>query len=531
MDVAVMREIRACAAGLALGIVALLATATSARAQLAYGQLTITSDPPGATVTIDGEQMEGEFTPWGPAELPEGHHIISLRHPQFTAPQVLKVTIRSGAPAKVHARFTVPVPPAVGEPRLPPVSPPVQTKAPVRTGGLQIESIPSGAKVFLEGERRGTTPVELQALREGVYAVRLEADGFPARTTSVQVVAGKTIATVVPLNHEKRRTNSGWIDPRTLVWVLGGLGVTLSVVIVLVWRRSPRAVGTGWSNDDDDRLIVGDYVVDRTDVIAEGGMCTLYRGHPRNGRRETVAVKIPHGQYQRDPEFIAAFKHEGALGRELHNENIIKIYDSDTTPGGLAYIVMEYVEGVDLNKQIANGLSLQDAVEIATQIARALDYAHSKQVVHCDIKPGNVLARAGRPPRVVLTDFGIARAGHQTNPSGDVITGTPDYMAPEVIMRRPPSPGSDLYALGVVLFEMLARRKPFDAPNNDPNKIMDMHLGYAPPSVSAINPKVPRALEAIVMRLLAKAPEQRYPSAAALINDLQAFARMYAATA
>lgn len=556
-------EWRVCALLVGLSFVALTVSRTDA--QLAYGQLKVTSEPSGSAVVVDGEEMRDkdgnpEVTPWGPAELPEGIHVVTLRHPQFPQPRTLNVTIRADRPATPHVRFGSPLPgpggpavalpgsslPAPGGPPLelsprsaPPSAasprpgstpaPPPKPAATTRAGGLQIESVPSGATVFLEGERRGTTPIELQALREGVYTVRLEAAGLPPRTTSIEVVAGRTIATVVPLKREKHSTGSSVFNARTVVAGLVGTGGVLVALIAVAWRRARPGRGTGWRHESNQLLIVGDYVADLNDVIAEGGMATLYRGRRRTGRPEVVAVKIPHLQYQHDPEFIAAFRHEGNFGRMLHNENIIKIHATDTTPGGVTYIVMEYIEGVDLHRLIASGLSIEDAVDIATQVARALDYAHSKQVVHCDVKPGNILVRNGRPPRVVLTDFGIARAAHQTNPSGDVITGTPDYMAPELVMRRPPGASSDLYALGVVLFEMLARRKPFEAPDSDPHKIMDMQLGEKPPLLSSLNPKVPPMLESIVMTLLAKPADNRYPSAEALINDLQSFARTYAA--
>jgi serine/threonine-protein kinase len=524
--------------------VTLLAMSVGAAAQrVANGQLTITSDPAGSAITLDGLEMP-EVTPWGPVELPEGQHIVILRHPDFPdRPKRVQVTVRAGTMVTAHAKFgngttagSAPPIPALPDrfPATPPPAPPrvVVTPPPAaRMGALRIESVPDGAAVFIDGERKGFTPLDQPSIKEGSYNVRLEADGYPPRTATVRVVAGKMLSTKLTLARERPQAPAGIPDVKVLVIALVVTSGVLIALIAFATRRRTRGT-TGsepsWSGSAGP-LIVGDYGVDRNAVIAVGGMATLYKAMRRTGRREVVAVKIPHPQYQSDADFIEAFRREGGLGEMLHNENIIKIHDSGTTAQGVTYIAMELVEGVDLHRLISSGLSIEDAVDIATQIGRALDYAHSKQVFHCDVKPGNVLLRGPRPYRVVLTDFGIARAGHQTNPSGDVITGTPDYLAPEVIMRRPPGAASDLYALGIVLYEMLAKRKPFVVPDNDPKKIMDLQISSPPPPLASLNGKVPATLESIVMRLLAKAPEDRYPSAEALINDLQSFARKYSA--
>ncbi len=507
-------------------------------AALSYGALVITSEPEGALVSIDGQDMrdaEGrpEVTPWGPAEMPEGGHVVVLRHPRFRASaKEIRVQLQADVTRTVRVSWLPTNAPHVpSSPPPPPTSHARPNPEPSShgTGSVRVDSVPPGASVFVDDVRRGLTPLDLRHIPEGEHQLRFELAGFPPQLTTVRLVGGQTIA----MSHMFTRVGQprcSWCDPR--MWFGGLVGLSCALIAILVRavrprsraaprQRTPAAGGARWT-------VLGDYEVDLGAPIATGGMAAVYRGRRRGGSREAVAIKIPHEAHQKDATFIDAFLREGRFGLTLHNENIVRIIGAEVSPDGLTYIAMEYVDGDDLATVTAQGLSIADAVAIAIQIGQALDYAHSKRVIHGDIKPSNILVRRGRPYRVVLTDFGIAGAVSQTSGTGDIVTGTPAYMAPEIVRRGPPTVATDLYAVGVVLYEMLTRHNPFAAVDGDSYRTMEAHTSVRPPSPEQLNPDTPPELAAIVMKLLAKRSHDRYGSAEELINALKAFTRRYA---
>lgn len=220
-----------------------------------------------------------------------------------------------------------------------------------------------------------------------------------------------------------------------------------------------------------------------------------------------------------------------AAGR-LSHPHIITIYDANTE-GGLTYIAMEYLQGRELSRLLAreHPFELNDIATIIWKVADALDYAHRNDVVHRDIKPANIFMVGENQPKIV--DFGIARSPNrvadqyaQTNDAPytlfhNNILGTPTYMSPEQACGEPADARSDIYALGAVMYEMLAGRKPFQS--RDTEKLLQMIALKTPPAPHEVNPEVPEALSQIVMKAMQKRPEKRYQHAHEMANDIKRY--------
>ncbi|MDI7252492.1 MAG: PASTA domain-containing protein, partial [Actinomycetota bacterium] len=254
--------------------------------------------------------------------------------------------------------------------------------------------------------------------------------------------------------------------------------------------------------------------------LGSGGMADVYLADDLLLERE-VAVKVLHPQYAADPAYIQRFRHEAQAAANLNHPNIVNIYDWGNE-GDLYYIVMEYVEGRDLKEVLRNeGRILPErAAEITAEVCAALQFAHRHNLVHRDIKPHNIfLTSIGQ---VKVMDFGIAREG---NGSGftqtGVVMGTPQYISPEQAQGGPVDGRSDIYSLGVVLYEMLTGRVPFDDPNPVTVAYRQVREDPIPPSV--IDPEIPPALEAVVMKAMAKNPANRYQTAQEMKADLLRF--------
>ena len=236
-----------------------------------------------------------------------------------------------------------------------------------------------------------------------------------------------------------------------------------------------------------------------------------------------VAVKELVPEFATDPSFVERFRREAQAAANLSHPNIVGVYDWGTQDGTY-FIVMEYVDGPSLSQVIRSDgpFHPRRAAEIAAEVASGLGFAHSRGVVHRDVKPGNVLlTRSGQSK---VTDFGIARAltssDEDLTQAGSVM-GTATYFSPEQAQGLPVDPRSDLYSLGVVLYEMVTGRPPFTG--DTPLAIAYKHVQDAPPPPSTIMSGLPAGLEAIIMKLLAKRPDDRYASAEDLRADLRRF--------
>ncbi len=248
-------------------------------------------------------------------------------------------------------------------------------------------------------------------------------------------------------------------------------------------------------------------------------MAEVYLAHDDVLDRD-VALKTMNGRYADDEEFVERFKREAQSAAALSHPNIVSIYDRGESEDGTYYIAMEYLPGGALKDRILKrgALPPQTAAAVALQIAEALQAAHRAGVVHRDIKPHNVLVTASGDVKV--GDFGIARAASSsTMTKTGSILGTAHYISPEQAMGEPVGPQSDLYSLGVVLYEMLTGGLPYDAETSIGIAMKHVNGHLVPPG--EVNPEVPEGINAITVRLLAKNPEDRYADANELIRDLE----------
>ncbi|MEB3101235.1 Stk1 family PASTA domain-containing Ser/Thr kinase [Ferviditalea candida] len=252
--------------------------------------------------------------------------------------------------------------------------------------------------------------------------------------------------------------------------------------------------------------------------IGGGGMALVYKGHDSLLNRK-VAVKVLRQQFVHDEEFIRRFRREAQSAASLSHPNVVSIYDVGREQD-IHYIVMEYVEGTNLNEKIKEHAPLQveEAVHIATQICDALDHAHHNQIIHRDIKPHNILI--GKNGRVKVTDFGIARAATASDitQTGSVI-GSVHYFSPEHAKGVSQGEKSDIYSLGIVMYQMLTGRLPFLG--ESPISVALKHLQEDVEEPRKVNPMIPQSVENIILKSMRKNPEERYASARDMLHDLE----------
>jgi eukaryotic-like serine/threonine-protein kinase len=268
--------------------------------------------------------------------------------------------------------------------------------------------------------------------------------------------------------------------------------------------------------------VLGDTLGNRyllSGLLGAGGMAEVFLAHDRRLGRD-LALKVLKEHYAKDERFVWRFRKEAQSAAALNHPNVVQIYDQGRFEDGRYYIAMEHVPGGSLEDLILRRgpLGPAEAARLASQVAEALRAAHGRGIVHRDIKPQNVLLDESGDAKVA--DFGIALAASRTSTWGtNLLFGTPSYMSPEQAMGERVGPESDLYSLGVVLYEMLTCTVPFVA--EGPLATAMKHVTELPLPPTKRNPSVPEAMDALVMGLLTKAPEDRYPSAAQLIEDLQ----------
>jgi eukaryotic-like serine/threonine-protein kinase len=253
--------------------------------------------------------------------------------------------------------------------------------------------------------------------------------------------------------------------------------------------------------------------------VGGGGMAIVYKGLDILLHRH-VAVKILRQQYVHDEEFIQRFRREAQAAASLSHPNVVSIYDVGQEED-VHYIVMEYVEGHTLNSLIKERAPLQveEAIHIAVQICDALDHAHHNQIIHRDIKPHNILI--GRNGRVKVTDFGIARAvtSSTITQTGSVV-GSVHYFSPEHAKGTPTGEQSDLYSLGIVMYQMLTGRLPFLG--ESPISVALKHLQEDVEEPRKVNPLIPQSVENIILRAMRKSTTERYRTAQDMMSDLEA---------
>ncbi|MGH2593234.1 MAG: serine/threonine-protein kinase, partial [Anaerolineae bacterium] len=259
---------------------------------------------------------------------------------------------------------------------------------------------------------------------------------------------------------------------------------------------------------------LGQYLI--LERISKGATSTVYKAYQEKLERY-VAVKVLSPHFIDEEGFLERFKQEARAVAQLDHPNILPVYDFDQV-GDTVYIVMKYVDTGTLKELVGGPLDLRITLEIFTQVGLALGYAHRQGVIHRDVKPGNVLLGEGN--WALLTDFGLAkmRAGDRKLTKSGIGMGTPDYMAPEQAQGLPVDGRVDLYSLGCVLHEMLTGKVPFEADSG--MAVVIKHITEPPRPPREINPKLPLAVEQVILRSLEKDPHKRYQTAEAMVADL-----------
>jgi serine/threonine-protein kinase len=273
------------------------------------------------------------------------------------------------------------------------------------------------------------------------------------------------------------------------------------------------------TSDLTGTLFAGRYRLERK--LGSGGMADVWLAEDQElGRR--VAVKILHERYASDEQFVERFRREATHAAGLSHPNIVSIYDRGVSDGSY-FIVMEYIEGRTLKELIVTRghCPVPVAISYTRQILAALRYAHRNGIIHRDIKPHNVIV--DREGRVKVADFGIARAGASEMTEAGSIVGTAQYLSPEQARGAPVDESSDLYSTGIVLFELLTGAVPFTG--ETPVEIAMKHLSQTPAAASDLRPEIPRDLDLVVLRALAKETADRYRNAGEMDRDLELVAR------
>ncbi len=254
-------------------------------------------------------------------------------------------------------------------------------------------------------------------------------------------------------------------------------------------------------------------------VVARGGMSTLFKATDLNDGRQ-VAIKVPHAEMEADPVLLERFNREQQIGQELDHQGVVKTYDGEER--SRVYMVIEWVEGRLLRALLnqERKLPIERAVNLTREICDALDYMHKHGVVHRDLKPENIMVLA--EDRIKIVDFGIAMkedARRLTFVDMSATLGTPDYISPEQVKGQRGDQRSDIYSLGVMLYEMLTGQPPFTGPN--PLAVMNERVLKDPKPARALNAEISPQLQEILNRALERDPRHRYSTANEMAWDLE----------
>ncbi|HKJ28182.1 MAG TPA: FHA domain-containing serine/threonine-protein kinase, partial [Anaerolineales bacterium] len=272
---------------------------------------------------------------------------------------------------------------------------------------------------------------------------------------------------------------------------------------------------------DPDNFVgsmIGSYQL--VEFIGEGGMAKVYRALHSELQRY-AAIKVMHAHYSQDDEFVRRFKNEAKNLALLRHPNIVQVYDASIN-GQFPYIVMEYIRGKTLKEFIQEynnrqaRIPIMNALRITYSIGLALAFAHQNQVVHRDVKPGNVILEESG--RIVLTDFGLAQLGEEEDRRKKEVEGTPAYISPEQALGRATDPRADQYSLGVIFYELLTGRKPYET--EDPVTMTISHVTNEVPSPQEYVPEIPDEVAEIVVRATQRNPGKRYDSMNEFLSQL-----------
>lgn len=387
---------------------------------------------------------------------------------------------------------------------------------------VTFKTDPAGAQVYVNSQYVGLSgqKLKLDLDPQSQLMLSFELSGFRQATAS-------TLASMLLSNDQQVFPLDGSVvvlQPNSLAgymrrfppWMavvllgLSALVLTLATRYRRQMRRAQRVeelIARAPENASRVARSLGGYLL--VDLLGGGGMAQVYRGVPSDtlDTSRAVAVKLLHRAMADDLEQRQRFEREIGVCFKLDHPNIVHTLDYGVEEEGNVYLLMELVGGGTLRDRVkAEGLSREEALRLLEPIFSAVSYAHRQGIVHRDLKPENILLSEGGVPKV--SDFGLARAGDsETLTATGTALGTPAYMAPEQVGGRP-GPAADQYALGVIAYELLAGRKPFE--NADPVQLIFMHVSENARPPSRIRPALPGALDDVILRMLAKEPENRF---------------------
>lgn len=262
------------------------------------------------------------------------------------------------------------------------------------------------------------------------------------------------------------------------------------------------------------------------EVIGTGGMAVVYKARCHRLNR-LVAVKVLKDEFSADEDFLRRFRAEGEAVAMLSHPNIVQVFDVSASEDA-NYIVMELIDGISLKQymEVKGILNWKETLHFATQIAKGLEHAHSRGIVHRDIKPHNVMVLKNGSVKVM--DFGIAQVMNKSNTLTKEALGSVHYISPEQAKGSFTDSRSDIYSLGVVMFEMMTGRPPYDG--DSPVAVAIQHINGGAPRPTSLNPNIPVGMEQIIMKAMALEPKDRYSSATELLSDLEEFRKNPALT-
>ncbi|MGH7809159.1 MAG: serine/threonine protein kinase, partial [Candidatus Binatia bacterium] len=257
--------------------------------------------------------------------------------------------------------------------------------------------------------------------------------------------------------------------------------------------------------------------------LGRGGMATVYRGYDPRFEREVAVKVLPPELLHADPQFRLRFEREAKIIAQLEHSAIVPVYDVGEE-AGQPYFVMRYMSGGSLSERIKAGVfSVEDATRLIEKVGPGLDEAHTKGIVHRDIKPSNILFDNKGTP--YISDFGIAKLSQAQagNVTGSAIIGTPAYMAPEQAQGDMVDGRADIYALGIILFEMLTGRQPYEA--DTPMAVALKHITDPVPQILTANPKLPPGMDMVIQKAMAKNRDERFNTSKEMTDGLHAVMR------
>ncbi|MHC9543023.1 MAG: serine/threonine protein kinase [Vulcanimicrobiota bacterium] len=370
------------------------------------------------------------------------------------------------------------------------------------------------------------TPCQFPVEPQGNYDIKVEKNEFPYNYRGEKRLIGAGEMITITLDRE---FNYGLVLPPILLALLivyeyirrnkvkaaMAMQAELKSEQLKTQEAEKKAEITTMSLNIPDRI--GEYKV--RDMIGKGGMAVVYKVESPYGDIFALNVPLPH--VIDDEEFMKRFRHEATIGQSLNHPYITRLYDFNSDKAnGVPFICMEYVEGQSLASIIKDEAPLDGSrvMRYVKKIAEGLDYAHSKGIVHREIKPANIMV--GIKKSLKIMDFGIANATDLSRMTQtDTILGTPMYMAPEQIDSKEVDLRADLYALGVVFYELATGELPFN--ETEPLKIVMEKIASDPVPPRSYNSNISPNMEKSIMKLLSRSPEDRYQTAAELLKDLE----------